>query len=417
VVVDSPAPGSFVREPEIDVSGRVISSDGRAFIWVDGVEAVVEGAHFVAHRVPVEADRRALRISITDGRGRPQIIAYPISVEFHERPRQRTFTADGHTLSFEVRGRPHRGPDGRADNVVVVIAPFGYPPDIDRFWPELVGLGAPIDLTDRYLVTLSPVRDPDGAPPETSLIVGALRSLEVGRAHLVIGAASLGGELVLRWLSEAPESVGHALVVGAHGTVGQEPAILAITRSIANLCQPADVSACAADPQRFWRSIGPILVESSYTPSYFQDLERAQKEHALGPPASAAAFKAALTDKMITHFTRTLTPSQMRVRMAFSAAPTVLPERAPSGAPGVTFVHNVDDRLISEARVRATCARLRDSGFVVTEVAVADGRGHSAFFGEPLPKALTESVRALSARPLSPVPPGAVEPPGPSRVR
>src|SRR5262245_32194384 len=70
VHVDAPRAGTFVQDPEIDVVGTFTTYDGRGWVWVDQVEAHVEGNRFVARHVPLREGAMQLAISLTDGQGR-----------------------------------------------------------------------------------------------------------------------------------------------------------------------------------------------------------------------------------------------------------------------------------------------------------------------------------------------------------
>jgi homoserine acetyltransferase len=321
-------------------------------------------------------------VHLTDGRNQSAVASLPLRVELPERPRRREFVAEHKRVPYQLQGETRRNRDGAMTQVVVVVAPFGSPPDPDQFWPRLVGPQSAIDLTRKLVVTFGTAVDERNLPlsveDAATLLQLALRSLRI-EPIAVIGAASYGAEVVLSLLSSSQRIARECIVIGGHAFANEEPSI----RKIAEVAERSSGN--------FWGEVAPLLVDYSYTPQYFEVLSNGE-EHDLRP-VSPQAFQTQLTDKMASYFASKITAPSFRARMhALIEHPVALPARRSEACEKVTFVANRADRIASPALIERTRQILERAGLQTEEVLFSDDRGHSAFFGNRLPSPLELAV-------------------------
>jgi pimeloyl-ACP methyl ester carboxylesterase len=388
--IEAPRPGTFLREPEVEVTGRFRTYDGRAWIWIEDTSAATRGDHFHA-RIPLREGGVEIKVHLTDGRGEVAEERVRVRVESPDRPRPGRRCVGRICLDYEVRGSPRRNASQLITNAVVVLTPFGFDERLDELWPEMVGAGRPLDSRERFVVGVAPAHNQDGSLAPAADASGALEALAdelaLARPLRVVGASSSGAELGLRWLAAGPASIGTLVLCGGHDRPYDEPTF----RRLETLVRSAS-SAARADGS-FWNPIAELIVGASYTDAYLADARYAN-EHGL-TLERAERFRPALVEKMARYWAGHLHAADLRRRIEDARQLSEHPlQYAPGPATQVRFVVNRLDRTISTGQVEETVRRLRAAGAQVELVTFEDVHGHSAFFRSS-PEALRRVLGTL----------------------
>jgi pimeloyl-ACP methyl ester carboxylesterase len=397
VHVDAPLAGTFIRDPEVEVSGTFTTYDGRGWVWVDSVAAHVDGNRFTAHRVPLSEGATQLGISLTDGRGQRFLRQLPLVVETPDRPRpDRVCVETGACLDYEVRGRPRRDAEGRITNAVVVLTSLGFSERLDELWPELIGPGRALDTHRLLIVGVAPARTSGQtlatAEENVRLLDHLATTGRFQRPLTVMGAASLGTELALRWLSAHPESIRHLIACGGHDRPFAEPVVQDLHRYLQDHPPPQRRS---GQLSAWWRGIVEKILPATFTDRYLDDDAHAA-EWSLELEAKSRGMRGALTDAMRDDFMRSVDPRDVSLRIADAMSLAQHPvEYHPRAGTRVRFVANRLDRSVSIRGIEDAAETLRRAGAQVEVSAFEDPRGHAVFFRSSIP--LAASLGELEA--------------------
>ncbi len=367
VVVEAPAPGQLVRGAEVDVRGRFVTYDGRAWIFADGTRAEIAGDRFVAHHVPLREGPVSIVLALSDGRGANAHASVEVVVEPPERPRSATL-CQGHLgcVRYEQRGVPRRDAAGKIVNAVVILVAYGLDERLDEMWPDVVGPGRALDPRDRVVIGVTGIAgERTGAAPASpagtaALLPALFDALELDRGAAVIGVSTYGAEAALRALADGAFA-GSLLVCGGHDRPYDEPALRAVGEAAARTT-----------------GAGPEL---------------ARALAAIVPAGDVPGLAAHLRAHPAAELAARLAPT-----LALASAPLAYP---PLAGRRVQVVANQDDKLASIIRVRALALRLRLAGAAVVVHELADPLGHEAFFAR-VPPALEAAIAALLAPTPSP---------------
>jgi pimeloyl-ACP methyl ester carboxylesterase len=379
-----------LREPEVEVTGRFNTYDGRAWIWIEDITAETHGDHFHA-RIPLREGGFEIKVHLTDGRGQVAEDRLRVRVESPDRPRPGRRCAGEICLRYEVRGSPRRDASNRIANAVVVLTPFGFDERLDELWPEMVGAGRPLDSRKRFVVGVALPQAQDGSLAPVAAASDALEALAnelaLARPLRVVGASSSGAELGLRWLAARPTSIRTLVLCGGHDRPYDETTF----RRLETLVRSTSPDARAGGS--FWNAIAELIVGASFTDTYLADARYAN-EHGL-TLERADRFRPALVEKMARYWAGHLHAADLRRRIEDARQLSEHPLRyAPAPDTQLRFVVNRLDRTISAAQVEKTAHRLRAAGAQVELVTFEDVHGHSAFFRSS-PEALRRVLGAL----------------------
>lgn len=391
LIVESPVPGTLVHTPEVDVIGRVLTYDGRAWVFAESTPATLDGGHFSARAVSLRAGPMEIKVSVTDGRGQRREVVVPIVVETPDRPRKATLCRPKlGCLRYEERGTPRRDAKGEITNAAIVLSAFGFDERLDELWPDLVGPGRPLDSRERFVLGVAGAPSDAGGPrpgPDAllTLVEELLRTRHIDRHAALIGASSYGAELVLRSLVRHLTD-GPVLVCGGHDRPYEEPAMQAVRRVLRET---------ASQPPRVtWLAVARSMVPLSYGPGYLLDPRHAVL-HGLPMSTSARGLEDALVEQLAAHFVDTMPVAELVRRMdaAFDLESRPLVYLGLAGRQ-VVLVGNRDDQMMSMSRIRALALRLRLAGARVSVHELSDALGHSVFFHR-VPLELEAAVRLL----------------------
>ena len=381
VHVDAPRAGSLVRDPEIDVRGTISTYDHRGWVWVDGVEAHMEENRFIAKHVPLAEGATQLTVSLTDGKGKRFLERIPLIVENPDRPREQTLCGEnGSCIAYEVRGRPRREADGKIENAVFVLTPLGFSEALDNLWPDLIGPERALDTRAHYVVGVSPARSHDRvlatADENIELLERLLSTGSFSRPATVVGVATLGTELALRWLRSHPQSIGRLIGFGGHDRPASEPTFQAISTYLTRN-RPPERGASEQASTNWWRGLVDKMFADTFTESYLNDRASAA-EWALEHETKADGLPNAMRNAMVRHFLA-IDPRDLEIRVADAQR---WKQNDYQIAPGtrVWLIANRLDRTTHLTKVEETAKELTTKGAQVEVKAFDDARGHSVFF-------------------------------------
>ena len=390
LVIESPRPNALVREPEVDVSGRFVTYDGRAWVHADATQAETKGGRFAARHVPLHDGKATIFVDLTDGRGQKVHTGLPLIVETPDRPRPGVLCRPAlGCVRFEERGLPIRDAADHIANAAIVVVAFGFDERLDELWPDLVGPGRALDPRERYILGVAGAQDDVGRRPGPDAIVSLLdelvRDRALDRGAALIGASSYGSELVLRSLARGL-TTGPIMLCGGHDRPYEEPAMQAVQATLQRVVTQA--------PNAAWLELARVIVPVSYGPGYLAQLGHAST-HGLVAEANAHGLEAALVEQLAAHFAGALSVVELARRMdaAFELREKPLVYPAIKGR-HIVLVANTEDQMMSVSRMRALALRLRSAGAQVTTHALSDPLGQNVFFHR-VPLELETAAREL----------------------
>jgi homoserine O-acetyltransferase len=284
---------------------------------------------------------------------------------------------DGSTLRsvdqhVTIYGEPRDG----GSNVVLVMHALTGSSRAAEWWPGIVGDGAFFDPREWCVVGVNVLggcygsTGPSNRSPFPRITVrdivraqrSALDELGIARVGFVIGG-SLGGMQALQWALDAPERVGHAIMVGAHD---HQSAMAIALNAIQREC-------IELDPERglgLARKLAMLTYKSEELLSGRHDRKKDRNDPSRFDVEGYLEYQARIfRDRMDPETYVTLTHAMDSFDVRGVPAP---------GGPELTFIGITSDWLFRPQDVRAAARRL-GAHFLELE----SSHGHDAFLAEP----------------------------------
>lgn len=302
----------------------------------------------------------------------------------------------GETLSaveqhVTVYGDPRR----KVPNVLVLHALTGSS-RAAQWWPQIAGEGALFDPRRATIVGINALGScygstgPAAGEPFPRITVRdvvraqrrAFDALGIHRFDVAIGG-SLGGMQALQWALDAPERIGHAIVIGAHDHhSAMGIALNAVQRDALGL-----------DPTRGLRLARKIATLTYKSDELLRDRHERRPDRSGAPRFDVEGYLELQADRFVHRMRAENYAALSHAMDSFDVRPIARRGPPRQGAPKLTFVSIAADWLFRPQDVRKAARRFAARGWNTRVLELRGTHGHDAFLAEAAAlRALLEPV-------------------------